>query len=100
MIKTTPLFNSHVNLGAKMVDFAGFKMPIQYQGITSEHLNVRNHVGIFDVSHMGEFKIYGKDSTKFLNYIWSNNIEKISIEKAQYNLLMNPNGGVIDDLIV
>lgn len=100
MIKTTPLFNSHVNLGAKMVDFAGFKMPIQYQGITSEHLNVRNHVGIFDVSHMGEFKIYGKDSTKFLNYICSNNIEKISIEKAQYNLLMNPNGGVIDDLIV
>ena len=100
MIKTTPLFNSHVNLGAKMVDFAGFKMPIQYQGITSEHLNVRNHVGIFDVSHMGEFKIYGKDSTKFLNYICSNNIEKISIGKAQYNLLMNPNGGIIDDLIV
>ena len=100
MIKTTPLFNSHVNLGAKMVDFAGFKMPIQYQGITTEHLNVRNHVGIFDVSHMGEFKIYGKDSTKFLNYICSNNIEKISIEKAQYNLLMNPNGGIIDDLII
>ncbi len=100
MIKTTPLFNSHVNLGAKMVDFAGFKMPIQYQGITTEHLNVRNHVGIFDVSHMGEFKIYGKDSTKFLNYICSNNIEKIAIGKAQYNLLMNPNGGIIDDLII
>ena len=100
MIKTTPLFSSHVNLGAKMVDFAGFKMPIQYQGITTEHLNVRNHVGIFDVSHMGEFKIYGKDSTKFLNYICSNNIEKISIGKAQYNLLMNPNGGIIDDLII
>ena len=100
MIKTTPLFNSHVNLGAKMVDFAGFKMPIQYQGITTEHLNVRNQVGIFDVSHMGEFKIFGKDSTKFLNYICSNNIEKISIGKAQYNLLMNPSGGIIDDLIV
>ena len=100
MIKTTHLFNSHVNLGAKMVDFAGFKMPIQYQGITTEHLNVRNQVGIFDVSHMGEFKIFGKDSTKFLNYICSNNIEKISIGKAQYNLLMNPSGGIIDDLIV
>ena len=83
-----------------MVDFAGFKMPIQYQGITTEHLNVRNQVGIFDVSHMGEFKIFGKDSTKFLNYICSNNIEKISIGKAQYNLLMNPSGGIIDDLIV
>ena len=52
-----------------MVDFAGFKMPIQYQGITTEHLNVRNHVGIFDISHMGEFNIFGKDSTKFLNYL-------------------------------
>ena len=77
MIKTTPLYNSHVKLGAKMVDFAGYKMPIQYTGITAEHLNVRGNVGIFDVSHMGEFIIYGPESEQFLNYICSNNIENI-----------------------
>ena len=100
MIKTTPLFNTHVKLGAKMVDFAGFKMPIQYAGITTEHLNVRNNVGIFDVSHMGEFLISGPESTSFLNYICSNNIKNIKIGRAQYNLLINQNGGIIDDLIV
>ncbi len=83
-----------------MVDFAGFKMPIQYAGITVEHLNVRSNVGIFDVSHMGEFIISGPESTHFLNYICSNNIENIKIGKAQYNLLINHNGGIIDDLIV
>ena len=83
-----------------MVDFAGYKMPIQYTGITSEHLNVRDNVGIFDVSHMGEFIIYGPESEQFLNYICSNKIENIKIGKAQYNLLINKNGGIIDDLIV
>ena len=100
MIKTTPLYNSHVKLGAKMVDFAGYKMPIQYTGITAEHLNVRDNVGIFDVSHMGEFIVYGPESEQFLNYICSNKIENIKIGKAQYNLLINKNGGIIDDLIV
>ena len=100
MIKTTPLYNSHVKLGAKMVDFAGYKMPIQYTGITAEHLNVRDNVGIFDVSHMGEFIIYGPESEQFLNYVCSNKIENIKIGKAQYNLLINKNGGIIDDLIV
>lgn len=83
-----------------MVDFAGFKMPIQYSGITAEHLNVRHNVGIFDVSHMGEFIISGPESTQFLNYICSNKIENIKIGKAQYNLFINHNGGIIDDLIV
>ena len=83
-----------------MVDFAGYKMPLQYNGITIEHLNVRNNVGIFDVSHMGEFIISGPESTKFLNYICSNNIENIKIGKAQYNLLINAKGGIIDDLII
>ena len=100
MIKTTPLYNSHVKLGAKMVDFAGYKMPIQYTGITAEHLNVRDNVGIFDVSHMGEFIVHGPESEQFLNYICSNKIENIKIGKAQYNLLINKNGGIIDDLIV
>ena len=83
-----------------MVDFAGFKMPIQYSGITAEHLNVRNNVGVFDVSHMGEFIISGPDSTQFLNYICSNKIDSIKIGKAQYNLLMNRSGGIVDDLII
>ena len=83
-----------------MVDFAGYKMPIQYTGITAEHLNVRDNVGIFDVSHMGEFIVHGPESEQFLNYICSNKIENIKIGKAQYNLLINKNGGIIDDLIV
>lgn len=75
-------------------------MPIQYTGISTEHLNVRNNVGIFDVSHMGEFYVSGNDALGFLNYVCSNNIHKIKIYKAQYNCLINENGGIIDDLII
>ena len=99
-MKKTALYNQHINLGAKMVDFGGFNMPIQYSGISIEHNAVRNDVGIFDVSHMGEFILDGNDSLNFLEYVCSNDISKIEIERAQYNCFVNPNGGIVDDLIV
>ena len=99
-MRKTKLYNEHIQLNAKMVDFGGFNMPIQYTGISTEHLNVRNNVGIFDVSHMGEFYVSGNDALGFLNYVCSNNIHKIKIYKAQYNCLINENGGIIDDLII
>lgn len=99
-MKKTPLYNQHLQLKAKMVDFGGFNMPIQYKGISIEHQCVRNDVGIFDVSHMGEFFIQGNESTSFLNYICSNDINKIEIHKAQYNCFINNIGGIVDDLIV
>ena len=99
-MKKTFLYNEHLKLNAKMVDFGGFNMPIQYEGISYEHINVRTNVGIFDVSHMGEFFVDGYESLEFLNYVCSNNIKNIEINKAQYNCLINENGGIIDDLIV
>ena len=99
-MKKTPLYNQHVQLEAKMVDFGGFNMPIQYKGISIEHQCVRKDVGIFDVSHMGEFFVQGNESTSFLNYICSNDINKIEIQKAQYNCFINNHGGIVDDLIV
>ena len=99
-MRKTKLYSEHIKLNAKMVDFGGFNMPIQYTGISTEHLNVRNNVGIFDVSHMGEFYVSGNDALGFLNYVCSNNIHKIKIYKAQYNCLINENGGIIDDLII
>ena len=99
-MKKTPLYNQHLQLEAKMVDFGGFNMPIQYKGISIEHQCVRKDVGIFDVSHMGEFFVQGNESTSFLNYICSNDINKIEIQKAQYNCFINNHGGIVDDLIV
>tara|TARA_B110000285_G_scaffold85470_1_gene98040 strand:- start:6601 stop:7683 length:1083 start_codon:yes stop_codon:yes gene_type:complete len=99
-MKKTSLFDIHVKSNAKMVPFAGFNMPVQFEGVNAEHLQVRNSVGIFDVSHMGEFLVEGENATSFLNYICSNDILLMSDGKAQYNCLINPNGGVIDDSIV
>ena len=99
-MKKTSLYNNHLKLNAKMVDFGGFNMPIQYQGISIEHNAVRKNVGIFDVSHMGEFFIKGDESLKFLDFVCSNNIKKIEVNKAQYNCLINNSGGIIDDLII
>ena len=99
-MKKTSLYNNHLKLNAKMVEFGGFNMPIQYQGISIEHNAVRKNVGIFDVSHMGEFFISGQDSSSFLNYVCTNNIDKIKIYNAQYNCFTNHDGGIIDDLIV
>ena len=99
-MKKTPLYDLHVDFGAKLVDYAGFLMPIQYEGVSVEHNCVKNNVGVFDVSHMGEFEISGKNSTQFIQFICSNNIMKLEPGKAQYNCLVNDNGGIIDDLIV
>ena len=99
-MKKTVLFDRHKKLNAKIVDFAGYMMPIRYSSVNEEHIHVRNKVGIFDVSHMGEFEISGTNSFKFLQYLCSNDISKIDVGKAQYNCMTNESGGIIDDLIV
>ena len=99
-MKKTVLLEKHISLGAKIVDFAGFRMPLSYSSVTDEHNYVRENVGVFDVSHMGEFEISGKNSTKFIQIICSNDIMKLKPGKAQYNCLVKDNGGIIDDLIV
>lgn len=100
MTKETFLHAKHVSLGAKMVDFAGWHMPVQYTSIIEEHNNVRNNVGLFDVSHMGEVFISGKDSLEFLQKIVPQDISKLVYEKAVYCQLPNEKGGLIDDLII
>ncbi len=100
MTKETYLHEKHVALGAKMVDFAGWHMPVQYTSIIEEHKTVRNAVGLFDVSHMGEVFVSGKDAKKFLNKIVPQDISKLNYEKAVYCQLPNKNGGLIDDLII
>lgn len=100
MTKETFLHDKHIQLGAKMVDFAGWSMPVQYTSIIEEHKTVREKVGLFDVSHMGEVFVSGKDSMEFLNKIVPQNIEKLNYEKAVYCQLPNKNGGLIDDLII
>ena len=99
-MKTTALTNKHIALGAKMVEFAGFNMPVYYNGIIEEHNTVRNNVGIFDVSHMGEFTVKGPDALPFLQYITSNDVSKLSLGKIQYSCFPNDKGGIVDDLLV
>ena len=97
----TSLYNEHIKLGAKLVDFAGFNMPVNYlKGIKSEYEAVRNKVGVFDVSHMGQIRIIGKTARSFLNLITTNDIDKLSVGDAQYNLICNKKGGIKDDIIV
>ena len=100
MTKQTILHDNHVQLGAKMVDFAGWHMPVQYTSIIEEHKTVRNSVGLFDVSHMGELIVKGKDSLAFLNKIVPQNISKLTDSKAVYCQLTNKQGGLVDDLII
>jgi aminomethyltransferase len=99
-LKTTPFHNIHKELGAKLVPFAGWNMPIQYQGVIQEHLCVRNGVGLFDVSHMGEIDIRGKAAGKFLQQLVTNDIEKMSDHSILYTVMCYENGGVVDDLLV
>ena len=99
-MKKTVLFDRHEKLNAKIVDFAGFLMPVSYSSVNEEHLHVRNNVGVFDVSHMGEIEISGSNSFNLVQYLCSNDISKLKIGKAQYNCLTNYKGGIIDDLIV
>ena len=100
MTKETFLHDKHIALGAKMVDFAGWHMPVQYTSIIEEHKTVRENVGLFDVSHMGEVFVSGKDSLEFLNKIVPQDISKLTYEKAVYCQLTNKKGGLVDDLII
>lgn len=95
-LKRTPLYAAHVAAGAKIVPFGGWEMPVQYSGILAEHTAVRQRVGLFDISHMGEFVVTG---TTQLNELFTNDLRKLAIGQGQYTLMCNPTGGVIDDLI-
>ena len=99
-MKTTPFTDIHISLGAQMHEFAGFNMPIQYEGIIDEHLTVCNSVGVFDVSHMGEIWVKGSKALEFLQRVTSNDVSKLKIGQIQYTCLMNDKGGIIDDLLV
>src|SRR5438045_1998144 len=98
--RKTPLYDEHVRLGAKMVSFAGWVMPVQYISIVQEHQAVRNNVGIFDISHMGQLIVEGAGAREWLNMMLTNNIDKLDVGIGQYTFLLNERGGIIDDLIV
>jgi aminomethyltransferase len=100
MLLKTPLHDRHVALGARMVPFAGWEMPVQYEGVIPEHLAVRTECGVFDVSHMGELEVEGPRATTLLQATLSNDLDKIGPGQAQYTLLTNERGGIVDDLIV
>jgi aminomethyltransferase len=99
-LKFTPLKSRHEELGAKMVPFAGWLMPVQYQGLRDEHMKVRSSVGLFDVSHMGEIRVKGPKALGTCQWLTSNDVSKLESGQAQYSLFINENGGVVDDLIV
>jgi len=99
-MKSTPLTEVHEKLGAKMAEFAGYNMPIVYTTISDEHETVRNSVGLFDVSHMGEFIIKGTEAAKFIQSVTSNNVHKLEIGDAQYSCIPNDQGGIVDDLLL
>lgn len=100
MIKTTPFTKKHIAFGAKMAAFAGYNMPIEYSGITDEHMTVRQSVGVFDVSHMGEFWVKGPNALGFLQKVTSNDVSVLPVGKAQYSCFPNSKGGIVDDLLV
>lgn len=99
-LRRTPLYEKHRELGARMVDFGGWEMPVQYRGIMDEHKAVRTAVGLFDVSHMGEFDIRGPRLVEFVDYLCANDARKLPPGRAQYSMLLNERGGTIDDIIV
>ena len=99
-MKTTPFTDLHIALGAKMHEFAGFNMPIEYSGIIDEHMTVVNGVGVFDVSHMGEFWVKGPNALAFIQGVTSNDASKLPLGKAQYTCFPNEEGGIVDDLLV
>jgi len=99
-MKNTALTTTHEALGAKMVPFAGYNMPVQYEGVNIEHETVRKDVGVFDVSHMGEFLIEGPNALNLIQKVCSNDASKLTIGKAQYSCIPNDDGGVVDDLII
>jgi aminomethyltransferase len=97
---TTPLYDRHVALGARMIPFAGWMMPVQYTGIIDEHRTVRSAAGLFDLGHMGQVDVDGPDASAFLQYITTNDVETLEPGQAHYSLLPNEQGGVVDDIII
>lgn len=100
MLKRTPFYNLHTAIGAKIVEFAGFEMPVQYSSTIEEHLAVRRSVGVFDVSHMGEFYVRGKDALSFLQKVTINDAARLKTGRVQYSAMCYEDGGIIDDLLV
>lgn len=100
MLKRTALFEEHQRLGARLIDFGGWEMPVQYTSVLEEHAACRESVGIFDVSHMGEVHVEGADAEKYLNYLVTNNVAKLADGQAQYTVMCNEQGGIVDDLVI
>ncbi|MFY9554858.1 MAG: glycine cleavage system aminomethyltransferase GcvT [Blastocatellia bacterium] len=100
MLKRTPLYEAHVSIGARMVDFAGWEMPVQYSSHLQEHTAVRQAAGLFDVSHMGEIEVRGSDALALIQSVTTNDVAKLQDNQVQYSTMTNENGGVIDDLLV
>src|SRR5947209_9151615 len=99
-LKRTPLYDEHRALDARLVEFSGWEMPVQYSSILEEHRAVRTRAGLFDVSHMGEFGVEGPDALAYLQYLVPNDVSKLAIHQALYTTLCLPNGNVIDDLLI
>ncbi|MCA9567795.1 MAG: glycine cleavage system aminomethyltransferase GcvT, partial [Myxococcales bacterium] len=99
-LRRTPLYPRHVEAGGRMVPFAGFEMPVQYAGLTAEHLCVRKEVGLFDVSHMGEIRVRGEKAPAALQHLLSNAVLRVEDGQAQYNLMCNERGGIVDDTVI
>ncbi|NLX62276.1 MAG: glycine cleavage system aminomethyltransferase GcvT [Tissierellia bacterium] len=97
--KKTPLYDEHVKLGGKIVDYAGWFLPVQYEGLIPEHEAVRNAAGIFDVSHMGVVMVKGKDALPYLQYLFTNDLSKAEVNQVMYTMMCYPDGGVVDDLL-
>src|SRR6266480_5507634 len=98
MLKRTPLFAAHQKLGARLIEFGGWEMPVQYSSIMDEHLAVRKSAGLFDISHMGEFRFTGAGAMDFLNHTLTNDLRRLAVGQGQYTLMCNERGGAIDDL--
>ncbi|KKK35924.1 glycine cleavage system protein T [Salinicoccus sediminis] len=99
-LKKTPLYDYYEESGAKVIDFSGWALPVQFSSIKEEHRAVREAIGMFEVSHMGEIRVTGRESVGFLNYALTNDVTKLTEERAQYTMLCNERGGVIDDLVI
>jgi len=100
MSKLTPFHDRHVAAGGRMVDFAGYDLPVQFHGIIPEHIRVRTTVGVFDVSHMGRIEVRGRDALAFINRMTTSDASKLAVNQAQYSVLCYPDGGIVDDLVV
>jgi aminomethyltransferase len=99
-LRRTPLYDRHVAMGARMVEFGGWEMPVQYSGIVDEHNAVRNAAGLFDISHMGEVEVKGQDALAFLQHVATQDVASIGVGQANYSLLCRPDGGIVDDIFI